>query len=192
MAEFRRANAEVDQAEGSIAIVGIEFGQQPGCVCVQGEQLDDWQWVALLTARGGSAVVQQLGSVIVGDEWFHGRCAQVVTINGALVLRKRVDVPKRDCASALLRQIAKADSTESVDVRIDECVDTEPMISVKAVFSIDTPVTSSSRKDYQMNTIDCSPMGRYRVSSSFYMKRFDDIEELIPCGAQDSQKSPWS
>jgi transcriptional regulator with XRE-family HTH domain len=29
------------------------------------------------------------------------------------------------------------------------------------------------------------------VSSSFHIKRSDDIEELIPCGAQDSQKSPW-
>ncbi|KRH78455.1 hypothetical protein FERRO_14420 [Ferrovum sp. JA12] len=42
-----------------------------------------------------------------------------------------------------------------------------------------------------MNTIDCSPIGRDQVSSLFCMKRFDDIEELIPCGAQDSQKSPW-
>jgi hypothetical protein len=116
----------------------------------------------------------------------------VVTINRALVLRKRADAPKRDCESALLRQIAKADSTESVDARIGECVGTETMISVKAAFSIDTPATSSSREDHQMNTIDCSPIRRYRVSSSFYTKRFDDIEELIPCGAQDSQKSPWS
>jgi len=147
VAEFRRANTEVDQAEGGVAIVGIEFGQQPGCVRVQGEQLDDWQRVALLAARGGGAVVQQLGAVIVGDEWFHGRCLESAEINGALVLRKRADAPKRDCESALLRQIAKADSTESVEVRIDECVDTEAMISVKAVFSIDTPATSSSRED---------------------------------------------
>ena len=40
-----------------------------------------------------------------------------------------------------------------------------------------------------MHTIDCSSIGRYQVSSSFYVKRFDDIEELIPCGAQDSQKA---
>ena len=85
--------------------------------------------------------------MIVGDEWFQGRCAQVVTINGALVLRKRADAPKRDCESALLRQIVKADSTKSVDARIDECVGTEPIISVKAVFSIDTPATSYSRED---------------------------------------------
>ena len=159
---------------------------------IQGEQLDDRQWVALLAARGGSAVVQQLDAVIIGDEWFHGRCAQVVMINGALVLRKRADASKLDCTSALLRQIAKADATESVVARIDECVGTELMISIKADFSIDTPATSSSREDQQMNTIDCSPIGCYRVSSSFYMKRFDDIEELIRCGAQDSQKSPWS
>ncbi len=65
------------------------------------------------------------------------------------------------------------------------------MISVKADFSIDTPGASLSGEDWKMNTIDCSPIGRYRVSSSFYTKRFDDIEELIPCGAQDSQESPW-
>lgn len=191
MAEFWRAHAEVDQAEGGVAIAGIEFGQQPSRMRIQCEQLDDWQRVAFLAARGGSAVVQQLGALSVGDEWFHGRCLQAIMINVASVLRKRADAPKRDCDSALLRQIAKSDSTESVDVRIDECVGTEPMISVKAVFSIDTPATSSSREDHQMNTIDCSSIGRHRVSSSFYMKRSDDIEELIPCGAQDSQKSPW-
>ena len=124
VAEFRRAHAEVDQAEGGVAIVGIEFGQEPSRMRVQSEKLYDRQRVAFLAARGGSAVVQQLGAVIVGDEWFHGRYAQVVTINGALVLRKRADAPKRDCDSALLRQIAKADSTESVDARIDECVGT--------------------------------------------------------------------
>lgn len=149
MAEFRHAHAEVEQAESGIAIVWIEFGQQPGRVRVQGEQFDDRQWVALLAARGGGAVVQQLDAVIVGDEWFHGRCAQGVTINGALVLRKRADASKLDCRSVFLRQIAKANSTESVDVRIDECVGTEPMISVKAVFSIDTPATSSSREGYK-------------------------------------------
>lgn len=101
MAEFRRANAEVDQAEGGIAVVGIEFCQQPGCMCVQSEQLDDVQRVALLTARGGSAVVQQLGAVIVVDEWSHGRCAQVLTINGALF-----------CANMLMRQ-----SVTTVQVR---------------------------------------------------------------------------
>ncbi|MHB1094446.1 hypothetical protein, partial [Thiobacillus sp.] len=95
----------------------------------------------------------------------------MVTINGALVLRKRADAPKRDCASALLRQIDEADSIESVEARIDECVDTETMISVKAAFSIDTPGASLSREDHQMNTIDCSPIGRYRMSSSFYTKR---------------------
>ncbi|GEM_PF-5359540 len=147
VAEFRRAHAEIDQAERGVAIVGIEFGQQPGRVRVQGEQLDDRQWVALLAARGGSAVVQQLDAVIDGDEWFHGRCAQVVTINGAVVLRKRADASKFDCTSVLLRQIAKADSTESVDARIDERVCTETMISVKEAFSIDTPGASSSRKD---------------------------------------------
>ena len=145
MAEFRRTYTEVEQAESGIAVVGIEFGQEPGRVRVQGEQLDDRQWVALLAARGGSAVVQQLGAVIVGDEWFHGRCAQVVMINGALVLRKRADASKLDCTSALLRQIAKADSTKSVDARIDECVNTEAMISVDAAFSIDTPSASSSQ-----------------------------------------------
>jgi hypothetical protein len=68
MAEFRRTYTEVEQAESGIAVVGIEFGQEPGRVRVQGEQLDDRQWVALLAARGGSAVVQQLNAVIVGDE----------------------------------------------------------------------------------------------------------------------------
>ena len=149
MGEFWRAHAEVDQAEGGVAIVGIEFGQEPGCVRIQREQLDDWQWVALLAARGGSAVVQQLGTLVIGDEWIHGRCAQVATVNGALVLRKRADAPKRDSENTLLRQIAKADSTESVDARIDECVSTEAMISVKAVFSIDTPGASLSRECYK-------------------------------------------
>ncbi|QLQ01925.1 MAG: hypothetical protein HZY77_02700 [Thiobacillus sp.] len=55
----------------------------------------------------------------------------MATINGALVLRKRADAPKRDSENALLRQIAKADSTESVDARVDECVGTEPMVSEK-------------------------------------------------------------
>ena len=68
MAEFRRTYTEVEQAESGIAVVGIEFGQEPGRVRVQGEQLDDRQWVALLAARVGSAVVQQLNAVIVGDE----------------------------------------------------------------------------------------------------------------------------
>lgn len=145
MAQFWRAHAEVEQPERGIAVVGIKFGQQPGRVRVQGEQLDDWQRVAFLAARGGSAIVQQLCALIVGDEWFHGRCAQVVTINWALVLRKRADTPKRDCASALLRQINEADSTKSVDARIDERVDTETMISVKAAFSIDTPGASLRR-----------------------------------------------
>ncbi len=115
MAEFRHAHAEVEQAEGRVAIVGIEFGQQPDRMCVQGEQLDDRQRVALLAARGGSPVVQQLDTVIVVDEWFHGCCAQGATINPALVLRKRVDESKLEWPSALLRQIAKADSTGSVD-----------------------------------------------------------------------------
>lgn len=149
MAEFRRTYTEVEQAESGIAVVWIEFGQQPGRVRVQGEQFDDRQWVALLAARGGSAVIQQLDAVIVGDEWFHGRCAQGVTINGALVLRKRVDASKLDCTSVLLHQIAKADSTESVGTRIGDCVSTEAMIAVKADFSIDTPATSSSREDYK-------------------------------------------
>lgn len=149
MAELWHAHAEVEQTEGGVAISGIEFGQKPSRVRVQSKQLDDWQWVTLFAARGGSAVVQQLGAVIVGDEWFHSRCAQVVTINGALVLRKRADAPKRDCASALLRQIDEADSIESVEARIDECVDTETMISVKAVFSTDTPDSSLSREDYK-------------------------------------------
>ncbi|HWS25784.1 MAG TPA: hypothetical protein VN259_04340 [Xanthomonadales bacterium] len=70
-------------------------------------------------------------------------------INAASVLRKRADAPKRDCGSALLRQIAKADSTESVGTRIGECVGMEAMIAVKAAFSIDTPATSSSREDYK-------------------------------------------
>jgi hypothetical protein len=68
MAEFRRTYTEVEQAESGIAVVGIEFGQEPGRVRVQGEQLDDRQWVALLAARGGSAVVRQLNALIVGDE----------------------------------------------------------------------------------------------------------------------------
>ncbi|CAH1906295.1 hypothetical protein NTGHW29_850005 [Candidatus Nitrotoga sp. HW29] len=85
--------------------------------------------------------------MIVGDEWFHGRCAQVVTINEALVLRKRTDASKLEWPSVLLRPIAKADSTESVGTRIGDCVSTEAMISVKAAFSIGTPATSSSRKD---------------------------------------------
>lgn len=145
VAEFRHAQAEVEQAESSIAIVGIEFGQQPSRVRIQGGQLDNRQRVTLLAARGGSAVVQQLAAVIVVDEWFHGRCAQGVTINAASVLHKRADAPKRDCASALLRQIANADTTESVDARIDECVGTEAMISVNVAFSIDTSGASSSQ-----------------------------------------------
>ena len=149
MAEFRHAHAEVEQAESGIAVVWIEFGQQPSRVRVQGEQFDDRQWVALLAARGGSAVIQQLDAVIVGDEWFHGRCAQRVTINGALVLRKRADASKLDCRSVFLRQIAKANSTESVGTRIGDCVCTEVMMSVKAAFSIDTPATNSSREDFK-------------------------------------------
>ena len=149
VAELRRAHAEIDQAEGSVAVVGIEFGQQPGCVRVQGEQLDDRQRVALLAARSGSPVIQQLDALSVGDEWFHGRSPETVTITAASDLRNHTDAPKRDCASALLRQIAKADSTESVEARIDECVDTEAMISVKAVFNIDTPGASLSREDYK-------------------------------------------
>ncbi|KRH78454.1 hypothetical protein FERRO_14410 [Ferrovum sp. JA12] len=147
--EFRLAHAEVEQAERGIAVVWIEFGQQPGRVCVQGEQLDDRQRVALLAARGGSTVVQQLVAVIVVDEWFHGCCAQGVTINAVSVLRKRVDESKLECTSALLRQIAKADSTESVGTRIGDCVSTEAMMSVKAAFSIDTPATNSSREDFK-------------------------------------------
>jgi len=149
VAELRRAHAEVDQAEGSVTVVGIEFGQQPGCVRVQGEQLDDRQRVALLAARGSGTVIQQLDALSVGDEGFHGHCPETVMISAASVLRKRADAPKRDCASALLRQIAKADSTESVEGRIDEYVDAEAMISVKAVFSIDTPGASLSREDYK-------------------------------------------
>ena len=147
MAEFRRTDTEVEQAESGIAVVGIELGQQPSRVRVQGEQLDDRQWVALLAARGGGAVVQQLDAVIIGDEWFHGRCAQVVRINEAVVLRKRADASKLDGTSALLRQVAKTDATASVVAPIDEGVGTEAMISVKAVFSIETPATSSSRED---------------------------------------------
>jgi len=124
MAEFRRTYAEVDQAKSCVAVVGTEFGQEPSRVRVQGEQLDNRQRVALLAARGGGAIVQQLDAVIVGDEWFHGRCAQVVTINEALVLRKRADASKLDRAGVLLRQIAKADSTESVGTRIGDCVST--------------------------------------------------------------------
>jgi hypothetical protein len=71
----------------------------------------------------------------------------VVTINGALVLRKRANASKLDCTSVFLRQIAKADSTESVGTRIGDCVSTEAMISVEVVFSIGTPTPSSSRKD---------------------------------------------
>ena len=149
MAELRHAHAEVEQAEGSIAVVGIEFGQQPGCVRVQGEQLDDWQRVALLAERGGSTVIQQLDALSVGDEWFHGRCPETVAITAASVLRNHTDAPKRDCASALLRQIAKADSTDSVEGRSDEYVDMEAIISGKAVFSIDTPGASLSREDYK-------------------------------------------
>lgn len=149
VAELRRAHAEVDQAEGSVAIVGIEFGQQPGRVRVQGEQLDDWQRVALLATRSGSTVIQQLDALSVGDEWFHGLCPETVTITAAAVLRNHTDAPKRDCASALLRQIAKADSSESVEGRSDEYVDTEAMISVKAVCSMDTPGASLSGEDYK-------------------------------------------
>lgn len=149
IAEFRHAHAEVEQAEGRVAVVWIEFGQQLGRVCVQGEQLDDRQRVTLLATRGGSAVVQQLAAVIVADEWFHGCCAQGVTINAVSVLRKRVDESKLECTSALLRQIAKTDSTESVGTRIGDCVSTEAMMSVKAAFSIDTPATNSSREDYK-------------------------------------------
>jgi hypothetical protein len=36
-----------------------------------------------------------------------------------------------------------------VEGRTDEYVDTEAMISVKAVFSIDTPGASLSREDYK-------------------------------------------
>ncbi len=133
MAELRRAHAEVDQAEGSVTVVGSEFGQQPGCVRVQGEQLDDRQRVALLAARSGSPIFQQLDALSVGDEGFHGRCSETVTIGTVPVLCKRADAPKRVCACALLRQIAKADFTESVEGRIDEYVSTEAMISVKAV-----------------------------------------------------------
>jgi hypothetical protein len=43
---------------------------------IQGEQLDNRQRVALLAARGGSAVIEQLDAVIVGNEWFHGRRAK--------------------------------------------------------------------------------------------------------------------
>ncbi len=147
MAELRRTYTEVEQAESGIAVLGIEFGQQPGRMRVQGEQLDDRQWVALLAARGGSAVVQQLDAVIIGDEWFHGRCAQVVRINEAVVLRKRADASKLDGTSALLRQVAKAHATASVGTRIGDCVSTEAMISVKAAFSIDTRATSLSKED---------------------------------------------
>ena len=146
MAEFRRTYTEVEQAESGVAVVRTEFGQQPGCVRVQGEQLDDWQRVAFLAARGGSAVVQQLAAVIVGDERGHGRCAQVVMINRALVLRKRTDASKLEWSSVLLCHIAKADSIESVGTRISDCVSTEIMISADAAFSIGTPVTSLSRK----------------------------------------------
>lgn len=149
MAELRHAHAEVEQAEGGVAISGIEFGQQPGRVRVQGEQLDDRQRVALLAARSGSTVIQQLNALSVGDEGFHGRCPETVTISAASILRKRADAPKRDCASALLHPIAKADSTESVEGRTDEYVNTEAMISVKAVFSIDTPGASLSRECYK-------------------------------------------
>jgi hypothetical protein len=84
--------------------------------------------------------------MIVGDEWFHGRWAQVVTFNGTLVLRKRADASKFEWSSVLLRHIAKADSTESVGTRIGNYVSTETMISVDAAFRIGTPATSSSRK----------------------------------------------
>jgi len=133
MAELRHAHAKVEQAEGGVAISGIEFGQQPGRVRVQGEQLDDRQRVALLAARGCSPVFQQLDALGVGDERFHGHCPETVTLSAASVLRKRADAPKRDCASALLHQVVKVDSTESVEGRTGEFVNTETMISVKAV-----------------------------------------------------------
>ena len=135
MAELRHAHAEVEQAESGVAINGIEFGQQPGRVRVQGEQFDDRQRVALLAARGSSTVIQKLDALGIGDEGVHGRCAQGVTVNGASVLRKRADAPKRDRARALLRPIAKADFTESVEGRIVEYVSTEVMISVKTVLA---------------------------------------------------------
>jgi len=105
VAEFRRAHPEVDQAESGVAIAGIEFGQKSGRVRVQSEQLDDRQRVALLAARGGGAVVQQLGALFVGDEWFHGRCAQVATINGRwfcanVLMRQSVTVKMRFCAKS--------------------------------------------------------------------------------------------
>jgi len=101
MAEFRPAHAEVEQAKGRVAIVGIEFGQQPDCMCVRGKQPDDRQRIALLATRGGSAVIQQLDALCVGDEWVHDRNSQVVKINAATVLHKRADEQKRICASAL-------------------------------------------------------------------------------------------
>ncbi len=149
MAELRHAHAEVEQAEGGVAISGIEFGQQPGRVRVQGEQLDDRQRVALLAARGGRTVIQQLDALGVGDEGFHGRCPVTVTLSAAADLRNHTDAPKRDCARAHSRPIAKADFTESVEGRIDEYVSTEAMISVKAVFSIDMPGASLSRECYK-------------------------------------------
>ena len=70
----------------------------------------------------------------------------MITINEALVLRKRADASKCDRTSVLLRQIAKADSTESVDIRISDCVSTKAMISVEAAFSTGTIAIGRSGK----------------------------------------------
>jgi hypothetical protein len=147
MSESRRTNADVDQTERGVSVVGVKFGQEPGRMRIQGEQLDNRQRVALLTARGGSAVVQQLDAVIVSDEWFHGRWAQVVTTNGILVLRKLISASRIEWSSVLLRHIATADSTESAGTRFGDCASTETMISEDAAFSIGTPATSSSTKN---------------------------------------------
>src|SRR5690625_6200132 len=53
-------------------------------------------------------------------------------------------------------------------------------------------VKAQKRMGYhQMNTIDCSPKERNRLSSMVSRKSLDDSKKLIGSGIKDSQESAW-
>lgn len=53
IAKFGTSKTEVTEPEGDISIVGIKFGQEPGCSGIWGEKLDDRDEIRLGATRFG-------------------------------------------------------------------------------------------------------------------------------------------
>src|SRR5450830_364942 len=171
--QCRQANAEVDQPPRGIAIGRVERGQQPSRMRIRREQSHHWQRVDALAGSARRAVGEQPRAFVASGErmvhWRESHLSANAQTRFSGEARNRQAGYVHSCASTNAQAIesvrAQKRRREIVDVR--KSTNAAPRFWRNPQMWISLKAQIRKTK-HQLNTIDCSPIGRNRLSSWFY------------------------